>query len=148
MEGDERSLTNVKFILYCFEWMTGLRINYHKSEVFTIGMTEGEQQGVANILNCNTGSLPMIYLGIPVSDNHLGISHMKKVPEKLRNRLQPWKGKNLTSGGRLILSNSSLSSLPIYIMGMYRLQEGIHQEMDSIRGKFFWQGAGDKYVWT
>lgn len=38
---------------------------------------------------------------------------MLGVPEKLRKRLQPWKGKNITSGGRLLLTNTSLSSLPI-----------------------------------
>lgn len=38
---------------------------------------------------------------------------LKGVPEKLRKRLQPWKGKNITSGGRLLLTNTSLSSLPI-----------------------------------
>lgn len=51
----------------------------------------------------------------------------------------------MTSGGRLILTNTSLSSIPIYTMGMYRLPESIHYQMDSIRGKFFWQGASEKF---
>ena len=52
------------------------------------------------------------------------------------------------------MTNSSLSSLPIYTMGMYRLKEGIHhfpqkkegirQQMDSIKSNVFWQGANDK----
>lgn len=108
-------------------------------------MTEGEQQGVANWLNCKIGSLPMIYLGIPVSDSHLGVNALDCVPGKMRKRLRPWKGRNLTSGGRLILTNTSLSSLPIYTMGIYRLQEGIHQQMDSIRANFFWQGATNNF---
>lgn len=51
----------------------------------------------------------------------------------------------MSSGGRLLLTNTSLSSLPIYTMGMYRLQDTIHQQMDSIRAKFFWQGAGENF---
>jgi hypothetical protein len=42
-----------------------------------------------------------------VSDAHLGIKALKGVPEKLRKRLQqPWKGRQMTSGGgeRLILT--------------------------------------------
>jgi hypothetical protein len=78
----------------------------------------------------------MIYLGIPVSDSHLGVQALKGVPEKLRKRLQPSKGKNMPSGGRILLTNTSLSSLPIYTMGIYRLPETIHQQMDSIRGIF------------
>lgn len=50
----------------------------------------------------------------------------------------------MSSGGRLILTNTSLSSLPVYTMGMFKLKEGIHQQMDSIRGNFFWQSTGDR----
>jgi hypothetical protein len=28
-EGDKWWITNMKFLLYCFEWMSGLKINYH-----------------------------------------------------------------------------------------------------------------------
>jgi hypothetical protein len=64
---------------------------------------------------------------------------------KMRNKLQPWKGKNLSSGGRLVLINSSLSSMPIYSMGMFLLNEETHHKMDSIRSKFFWRGDRDKF---
>lgn len=36
-EGDAKSIKHIKFLLYCFEWMPGLKINYHKSEVVTFG---------------------------------------------------------------------------------------------------------------
>lgn len=34
---DDDSISNAKFILYCFENMSGLRINYQKSEVYVLG---------------------------------------------------------------------------------------------------------------
>jgi hypothetical protein len=63
----------------------------------------------------------------------------------MRKRLDPWKGKHLSSGGKLILTNTCLTSLPIYVMGFYLLPKEIHEGMDSIRGKFFWQGASDEF---
>ena len=33
MDLDDKTIRNTKFLLYCFEWMSGLKINYHKSEV-------------------------------------------------------------------------------------------------------------------
>ena len=66
--------TNVKLMLYCFEWMTGLKINHYKSEVYLMGLTEDEKIKVASMLNCKIGSFSMIYLGIPVSDSHLSIN--------------------------------------------------------------------------
>jgi hypothetical protein len=40
VEGDDKSITHMNFILYCFEWLSGLKINYHKSEGHTFGMGE------------------------------------------------------------------------------------------------------------
>lgn len=56
VEGDPESIKNVKFLLYCFEWMSGLKINYHKSEVVTFGYDDSEQQNIANALNCKVGA--------------------------------------------------------------------------------------------
>ena len=60
-------------------------------------------------------------------------------------RLDPWKGKHLTSGGRQILTNSCLSSIPLYCMGFYWLVDGAHKKMDGIRASFLWQGADGKF---
>jgi hypothetical protein len=40
----------VKFILYCFEAMSGLHINYHKSEVFGVGVAQREIDRTAMML--------------------------------------------------------------------------------------------------
>ncbi|RLN34680.1 putative retroelement [Panicum miliaceum] len=96
---------------------------------------------MANKLNCKLGSLPMKYLGIPVSDAHLGTTAFGGLFEKMNKRLEPWKGKHLSSGGKLTLTNSCLSSLPMYIMGFYWLTGATHSKMDSIRANFFWKGV-------
>jgi hypothetical protein len=44
VEGDDDSIENMKFILYCFEWMSGLKINYHKSETYILGVDNEERQ--------------------------------------------------------------------------------------------------------
>jgi hypothetical protein len=142
---DELSIRNLKLLLYCFEWMSGLKINYHKSEVIVFGAEEETKIRIANMLNCKPGALPMRYLGFPISDKKLKMEVFRGTVEKMRKKLQPWKGKNLSSGGRLILTNSSLSSMPTYLMGMYLLHEGIHVQMDAVRSKFFWRGDIDKF---
>lgn len=53
--------------------MSGLRTNYHKSEVLVLGVGNFEQERIANMFNCNIGCLPMVYMGIPISDRHLGV---------------------------------------------------------------------------
>jgi hypothetical protein len=61
---DEQSIIFTKFLLCCFEDMSGLKINYQKSEVLVIGGSEEDQTKVAGMFNCNIGHLPMKYLGV------------------------------------------------------------------------------------
>lgn len=66
-DGSDLSITNLKILLYCFEWLSGLKINYHKSEVILFGFSQVEKERKANLLNCKLGALPVRYLGIPMS---------------------------------------------------------------------------------
>ena len=50
----------------------------------------------------------------------------------------------MSSAARLILTNSSLSSLPIFTMGMFLLADGVHARVDTPRSRFFWEGARTK----
>jgi hypothetical protein len=55
------------------------------------------------------------------------------------------KGRFMSSGGHLVLSNSYLSSLSIYTMGFYLLPKGTHKKMGSVRAKFFWRRASEEF---
>ena len=57
---------NMRLILTCYEAMSGMKINFEKGEVFTMGLSEEEQQETVRVLNCKLGSFPMKYLGMPV----------------------------------------------------------------------------------
>jgi hypothetical protein len=145
IQSDDMSVSNMKFLLYCFEWLSGLKINYHKSEAFMFGMDEEEKTRIANMLNCQLGGLPMKYLGVTVSDVKLGRGAFKNVSEKISKRTPSWQGKQMSSRARLILSNNYLSSLPTYMMDFYLLPLSTHKEMDGIRSKFFRRGAGTEF---
>ena len=66
----------------------------------------------------------MRYLGIPVSDVKLSKEELNIVATKIENRLATWKCRQLSYGGKAVFLNSSLTSLPMYIMGFYLLYEG------------------------
>jgi hypothetical protein len=106
--------------------------------------SEAEQSRIANKLNCKLGSFPFIYLGLPISDRHLTVDQWNFLVANVAGRVEPWMGRFLASGGRLILSNSCLASLSTYAMGLFLLQDGVHTKLDSHRAKFFWEGAGTK----
>jgi len=138
------NLTNIRRILACYETMSGMKINFDKSEVFTVGLSVEDQQQAALILGCKAGSFPMTYLGMPVSFCKISKNQLRYVSDKAEKRLSTWQCDYLSTGGRSILIESCLSSIPMYTMGVYELCEGNYQLLDSIRSRFYWQGTGKK----
>lgn len=64
IENDDLGLANLKFLLVCFEAMSGLKINLSKSQVLVLGCTPDDSSRIANILDCQLGSFSFKYLGI------------------------------------------------------------------------------------
>ena len=83
------------------------------------------------------GFFPYHYLGLPVNDCKLSKEQLSYVGAKVKKRLEMWKGDTLSSGGKAVLIESCLSSIPIYTMGVYILYEGNYQVIDVVRSKFF-----------
>lgn len=98
LELKEDYILNMKFLLYCFEWMSGLKINYHKSEIFVVGVNKVEAQNVAKKLDCKLGQFPLTYLGISIGDREIKRMAADKMISKIENRLGNWKSRLLSSG--------------------------------------------------
>ncbi|RLM69945.1 uncharacterized protein C2845_PM17G08450 [Panicum miliaceum] len=52
LDHSENNVRNLKFILFCFEAMSGLKINFEKSEVYTVGLEATEQFRIAGVFVC------------------------------------------------------------------------------------------------
>jgi hypothetical protein len=144
IENDDNSINNLKFLLICFELLSGLKINYHKSEVIVMGVDSHEQFRVAHLLNCKEGEFPFKYLGFPISDKKLTIADLEPVVATVGSRVDPWQGRFMSSAARLILTESCLSSIPLHSMSLFLPPKGTHAGFDKHRSRFFWEGTGDK----
>jgi hypothetical protein len=125
----------------CFEEMSRLKINYHNSEGIVMGHTMEVHHRVADMLNCKLGAFPFVYHGLPISNRKLTLDQWLFLVRRLGVKIATWLGRFLSSGGRLILSNSCLSSLPMFSMGLFLLQDGVHSKFDSHHSRFFWDGS-------
>jgi hypothetical protein len=64
MNNNLESAKNIKFLLYAFEQLSGLKINFHKGKLFCYGATKANQVDYVQIFRCDLGSFPFRYLGI------------------------------------------------------------------------------------
>jgi hypothetical protein len=144
MEHELEKAQNLKLILSAFEQLSGLKINFHKSELFCFGEAKYEVTAYANLSGCGQGQFPMRYLGIPIHYRRLTLAEWKLVEERLQKCLSSWKGKFLSLGGRLILINSVLSNMVLHMISFFLLPKGVLHKLDYYRSRFFWQGDSEK----
>ncbi|CAL5404505.1 unnamed protein product [Camellia sinensis] len=141
-EADWDQMVLIKRILRCFEILSGLRINYHKSVVCGVGVSDSLLLSFAHLLNCKVHSLPLKFLGLPLGANPGKKSTWKPVIDKIRSKLSGWKRKLLSFAGRLTLIKSTLSSLPVYFLSLFKMPEGVAKEFEKIEAAFLW-GSND-----
>jgi hypothetical protein len=60
------------------------------------------------------------------------------------SKLGFWKGKMLSYGDRLVLVNSVLTSLPMFMLSFLEIPKGVRKRLDFYRSSFFWQEEDDK----
>ena len=66
MDHDIEKATNMKMLLCAFEQLSGLKINFHKSEIFCFGQAKEMEQQYSQLLGCQSGKYSFRYLAIPM----------------------------------------------------------------------------------
>jgi hypothetical protein len=87
MDNDPERAKNMKLLLYAFEQLSGLKINFHKSELFCYGAAKEIESEYAHIFGYDLGSFPFRYLGIPMHHRKLMFKDWKHVAERFQKRL-------------------------------------------------------------
>ena len=137
---DNDELKFISWILMWFEAVSGLKINLNKSEILPIGPVANMEE-LASELGCKIGSLPTTYLGLPLGAKHKAQSVWDSVEERFRKRLASWKLHYISKGGRATLIRSSLSSLPIYHLSLFRAPQKVCARLERIQRQFLWGGS-------
>lgn len=133
---------NLARILRCFHAASGLKVNFNKSKVFGIGVSDEIISQSARILGCEAGSFPFQFLGVPVGANMNRIKNWDVIVEKFNSKMSIWKAKSLSFGGRVTLLQAVLNSLPIYYFSIFKVPAGVLTKLEKIRRKFLWNGGG------
>ncbi|GKV50907.1 hypothetical protein SLEP1_g57586 [Rubroshorea leprosula] len=69
-EASEDNIGVIKSIMRTFELVSGLKINFGKSQLMGIGVEDNWRNKMAFRLCCKEGEFPFKYLGIPIGGNH------------------------------------------------------------------------------
>lgn len=123
--GDIKQLLNIKKVLMLFHLISGLTVNFHKSYVYGVNVNKEVLKDWVADLKCQVGELPSKYLGLPLGGKCHRLGLWDPVLQKMEQKLAAWKGKVLSTGGRVTLVKSALANLPLYYMSLFPLPKGV-----------------------
>ncbi|KAJ0694981.1 putative RNA-directed DNA polymerase [Helianthus annuus] len=139
----ESNINCVVRILRIFHLCSGLKINIFKSNLYGIGVNNGELNTMANIIGCQAESFPFRYLGLTVGANMNRVANWRPVYNIIDARLAKWKATMLSMGGRITLIKSVLESLPNYFFSLYKAPVQVIKDIESKIRNFIWGGDNE-----
>ena len=86
------------------------------------------------------GDFPVKYLGLPLGAHHKALSMWDGVEERMR-RLALWKRHYLSKGERITLIKSTLVSIPIYQLSLFRMPKLVVKRLEKLQRDFLWGGG-------
>ncbi|CAN1266288.1 LINE-1 retrotransposable element ORF2 protein [Linum perenne] len=142
----DAEVSQVRYLLaslICFECITGLKINIHKSSMFAVGEVD-DAALLAEAFGCELASLPTCYLGLPLGDRVPSCPSWAPIIDRVEKRLSNWKARLLSYGARLVLIKSVLACLPTYQLSLFKVPTRISNTLEKIQRRFLWEGTADQ----
>lgn len=132
MQADARQLFFLKSLLHSFSKSTGLKVNYHKSHMYPINVTNEKMIHLAHTLGCDIGTMPFTYLGLPMGTTKPRIEDFTPMMDIIECRLfacSTW----LSYSSQLEMVNSAITLITTYAMCTVKLPKGVIDNIDRAR---------------
>jgi hypothetical protein len=137
MKADANQLLCLKSLLHTLAKSTGLRVNYNKPCMTPINMDDSRLSHFANTVNCQKGSFPFTYLGLPFGITKPTLEHFIPLVVRVEKRLCGI-ADFLNYGGKLQMVNSVLASLPISHMSCFDVPVSIKGQVIKFMRHCLW----------
>ena len=142
-----QNIISMQACLLLFEEISGLKVNFNKSMLTGVNISDAWLAEAALVMNYRQGTIPFVYLGLHIGGDSRKLCFWKPVVDSITARLSLWNNNFLSFGGRLILLKFVLYSLPVFFLSVY--PTGIISSIEFIFKIFFWGGGEDnrKIAW-
>lgn len=140
LEGCEIQLQHLKAILQDFAASTGLKVNYGKSMMIPINMSEDRGGMLAQSFGCIIGHMPFNYLGLPLGLTKPRVEEFMPLVSRCERRLMST-SVYLNQAGRLQVTNAVFSSLPMFYLCTFLMHKTVIKQIDKYRKYVLWRGG-------
>ena len=119
---------------------SGQIVNKAKSSVYLGKCARARAVSIRHILGIREGSLPFMYLGVPVFQGRPRMRYFQSIADKVRNKLSSWKGRLLSQAARGQLISSVIQGILVYSFQIYEWPSTLLKKVQGWMRNFFWSG--------
>lgn len=134
----QREIFNLKGLLQTFS-STGLQVNFQKSCMVPINISQEEMPILAGTFGCTIEAMPFTYLGLPLGTTKPSVEDHAPIISKIERRLSST-SVFLALAGRVTYINSAVRSMPIYAMCTLKLHITVLDHLDKLCRATLWKG--------
>jgi hypothetical protein len=144
---DPQNVKNLKCSLIRFEKLSGMRINFRKSEIIPCNLSEGQIHEAGHILGCPVGAFPIEYLGVPLHYDKLRREDTQPLVDKILKKIASWRGKLLSHAARVTLIQTCVANILVYLLSFIKFPKWAIKTLNSHLANCLWSDTdgSDKY---
>ncbi|XP_018460019.2 uncharacterized protein LOC108830945 [Raphanus sativus] len=142
-DGKTSSLRGILQVLRDFQRCSGLALNLRKTCVFIDGNDQAMSTQLASEFGITQGSLPVKYLGLPLSPKRLRCDDYQPLIDKIKARVSSWTARHLSFAGRFVLIQSVLYNMIRFWASVFPIPKGCLDKLERMLNAFLWTGAPD-----
>jgi hypothetical protein len=142
LKGEANQLICLKAMLTTFVDSTGIKVNYHKSNMIPINLSDERLRHFSSTINCQTGSLPFTCLGLPIGLTKLPLEQFMHMVSRVQKRICGIV-EFLNYGGKLQLVKFVLASLPIFFMCCLDVPITIKDQVIKYMRHYLWRNKNN-----
>ncbi|KAE8723950.1 hypothetical protein F3Y22_tig00011079pilonHSYRG00035 [Hibiscus syriacus] len=139
-------IKNLKRILKIFEVAAELKLNVKKTKLFGVNVKENRIKRWVDVIHCGWAMLPTIYLGLPLGHKQYSKALRQPILDKVRTRLDSWKGKLLSFGGIISSIRSILVNLLVYFISLFPISVSVADKLNKCIANFVWGAKSDRVI--
>jgi hypothetical protein len=129
----------VKRVIQRFEKGTGQLISPNKCSImFSKKAPPQTQLDVKHVLEIQQSTFEEKYLGFPTIEGRVKKNKLTTSKDKLRKKMNDWNGKVMSMAAKETLIKSVVQAIPGFLMGLFKLPLGFHEDYMKITRQFWW----------
>ena len=131
--------THLKDCLDSYAKASGQLLNFNKSALsFSPNTLARDKNVICDLFGISQVAGHEIYLGLPTFSMRNKRIQFGYIRDRVIRKLQGWKEKTISQGGKEVLIKSIVQAIPTYAMSCFILPDSIVKEIEAACARFWW----------